>query len=158
MGPRLRVKLPAVWFAGSHKSTDPPIAAAQQMCFSQMLGLLNGAFNRVWHIIGAPMSHSANGLYHPRYEHDSCGFGLIAQLDDHSSRLVVDGALQALAGLNHRGAVAADGRSGAGCGVLIRRPDAWMRAVAAEDGIADPPCISAEIGRASCRARVFQYA
>ena len=89
------------------------------------------------------MSHSANGLYDPRYEHDSCGFGLIAQLDDHPSRLVVDGALQALAGLNHRGAVAADGRSGDGCGVLIRRPDAWLRALAAEAGIADHPHISA---------------
>src|SRR3546814_8268780 len=36
-----------------------------------------------------------------------------------------------------------DGRSGYGCGVLIRRPDAWLRALAAEAGIADHPCISA---------------
>src|SRR3546814_1044895 len=111
------------------------------MCFSQTFVLLRRGFSSVCLTIGAPMSHSANGLYDPRYEHDSCGFGLIAQLDDHPSRLVVDGALQALAGLNHRGAVAADGRSGDGCGVLIRRPDAWLRALAAETGIAEHPQI-----------------
>ena len=32
------------------------------------------------------------GLYHPDYEHDSCGFGLIAQIDDRASaRVVIDG-------------------------------------------------------------------
>ena len=32
-------------------------------------------------------------LYNPRDERDSCGFGLIAQLDDHPSRATVDAAL-----------------------------------------------------------------
>jgi glutamate synthase (NADPH) large chain len=79
------------------------------------------------------MSNTANhGLYEPRYEHDSCGFGLIAQLDSRASRWVVDTAIQALARMNHRGAVAADGLSGDGCGLLIHRPDAYLRAVAQE--------------------------
>jgi len=122
-----------------------------------MHGPLNGAFNGICLTLGASMSHSAYGLYHPRYEHDSCGFGLIAQLDDQPSRLLVDGALQALAGLNHRGAVAADGRSGDGCGVLLRRPDAWLRALAAEAGIVDHPRLSAGLvflGRDAARAEL----
>jgi glutamate synthase (NADPH/NADH) large chain len=83
------------------------------------------------------------GLYDPRFEHDSCGFGLIAQLDDQPSRAVVEGALKALAGLNHRGAVAADGLSGDGCGLLIRRPHAWLQALAGEAGLAGDPQLAA---------------
>ena len=49
------------------------------------------------------------GLHSPDFERDSCGFGLIAQLDDRPSRALVDAGLQALARLVHRGAVGADG-------------------------------------------------
>ena len=41
----------------------------------------------------------------------------------------------ALARLTHRGAVAADGKSGDGCGLLIKKPDAFLRKVAAESAI-----------------------
>jgi glutamate synthase (NADPH) large chain len=75
---------------------------------------------------------SARGLYEPRYEHDSCGFGLIAQLDGRASRWVVETSIEALARMNHRGAVAADGLSGDGCGLMIHRPEAYLRAVAQE--------------------------
>ena len=64
------------------------------------------------------------GLYDPRDERDSCGFGLIAQLDDRASRATVEAALEALARMTHRGGVAADGLSGDGCGLLIKQPDA----------------------------------
>jgi len=76
-----------------------------------------------------------SGLYHPSYEHDSCGFGLIAQIDDRASARVVDMAFAALERLAHRGAVGADGMSGDGCGLLIYRPTAWLRALAAESRI-----------------------
>ncbi len=72
------------------------------------------------------------GLYDPRFEHDSCGFGLIAQVDARPSRWVVETAIGALARMNHRGAVAADGVTGDGCGILIHKPDAYLRAVAGE--------------------------
>jgi glutamate synthase (NADPH) large chain len=78
------------------------------------------------------------GLYAPGFEHDSCGFGLIACLDDHASSWLVQTSLNALARLGHRGAVGADGLSGDGCGVLLHRPDAFMRNVIAEAGIALP--------------------
>ena len=75
-------------------------------------------------------------LYDAAFEHDSCGFGLVAQIDGRASAWVVDAAFDALAKLSHRGAVNADGVSGDGCGVLIRRPQAWLRALACEAGIA----------------------
>jgi glutamate synthase (NADPH/NADH) large chain len=75
-------------------------------------------------------------LYDASFEHDSCGFGLVAQIDGRASAWVVDTAFAALAKLSHRGAVNADGVSGDGCGVLLHRPHDWLRALATESGIA----------------------
>ncbi|WP_374500572.1 glutamate synthase large subunit [Pseudoxanthomonas sp.] len=77
------------------------------------------------------------GLYDPNDERDACGFGMIAQLDDQPSRALVDTAIAALSRMTHRGGVAADGLTGDGCGLLIRKPDAFLHALAAESGI-DP--------------------
>ena len=79
---------------------------------------------------------SSRGLYAPGFERDSCGFGLIANLDNRASRGLVTAALTALSRLAHRGAVGGDGRSGDGCGLLIHRPEVFLRVVAAEAGIA----------------------
>ena len=75
------------------------------------------------------------GLYRTAYERDSCGFGLIASLDDTPSHWVVETAISSLNRLTHRGAVAADGKTGDGCGLLIKLPVVFLRAVAAEAGI-----------------------
>jgi len=77
---------------------------------------------------------SSRGLYRPEFEHDSCGFGLIAQMDGLASHRLALTAVDALARMTHRGAVAADGKSGDGCGLLMSLPDRLMRAVAAEAG------------------------
>jgi glutamate synthase (NADPH/NADH) large chain len=78
----------------------------------------------------------ANGLYDPAFERDSCGFGLIANLDDMPSHWVVETAISALARLTHRGAVAADGKTGDGCGLLIKFPTSFMRAAGEDLGFA----------------------
>ncbi len=75
-------------------------------------------------------------LHHPDFERDSCGFGLVAQLDDQPSHQVVADALGALRRLTHRGAVAPDGKTGDGCGMLVKLPDEFLRAVAGEADIA----------------------
>ncbi len=72
------------------------------------------------------------GLYRPEFEKDNCGFGLIAQMDGKPSHWLVQTAVDALARLTHRGAVDADGKSGDGCGLLLRKPDGFLRSVAAE--------------------------
>ncbi|WP_454827977.1 glutamate synthase large subunit [Pseudoxanthomonas wuyuanensis] len=87
----------------------------------------------------APRSRQGSrqqGLYDPNDERDACGFGMIAQLDDQPSRALVDTAIAALSRMTHRGGVAADGLTGDGCGLLIRKPDVFLRALAREAGIA----------------------
>ena len=85
------------------------------------------------------MAHSSPALlpalYRPEFEHDNCGFGLIAQIDDQPSHWLVETAIGALERLTHRGAVAADGKSGDGCGLLMKKPDSFLRTVASELGI-----------------------
>ncbi|MFW2374888.1 MAG: glutamate synthase central domain-containing protein, partial [Gammaproteobacteria bacterium] len=74
----------------------------------------------------------SSGLYKSKFEKDSCGFGLIAQMDDKASHWLLETAVHALARLTHRGAIAADGKSGDGCGLLIKKPDSFLRTLAAE--------------------------
>ncbi len=69
------------------------------------------------------------GLYRPEYEHDACGVGLVASLDDTASRTVVESGLTVLKRLTHRGATGNDPRTGDGAGILLRIPDAFFRKV-----------------------------
>ena len=73
-------------------------------------------------------------LLDPELHRDSCGFGLIANLDDLPSHWVVKTAIEALARLTHRGAVAADGKTGDGCGLLIKFPESFLRSIGEEQG------------------------
>src|SRR5580704_62890 len=83
------------------------------------------------------------GLYRSAYEKDSCGFGLIASLDDHASHWVLQTAISSLNRLTHRGAIATDGKTGDGCGLLIKQPTAFLRAVASEAGFELAPLFAA---------------
>ena len=65
-------------------------------------------------------------LYDPRFEHDGCGVGFVARVSGRADREILERALEAVRRLSHRGAVAADGRSGDGAGVLTGIPRALM--------------------------------
>ncbi|OYY74467.1 MAG: glutamate synthase large subunit [Gammaproteobacteria bacterium 28-57-27] len=80
--------------------------------------------------------NATHGLYSPTFERDNCGFGLIAQMDDQPSHWLVQTAIESLARMTHRGGISADGKSGDGCGLLLKKPDAFMRAEAARLGFA----------------------
>ena len=71
-----------------------------------------------------------NGLYRPEFEKENCGFGLIVQADNQPSHWLVKTAIHALARLTHRGAVAADGKTGDGCGLLLKKPDEFLQLIA----------------------------
>ena len=75
-----------------------------------------------------------SGLYRPEFEKENCGFGLIVQADNQPSHWLVKTAIHALARLTHRGAVAADGKTGDGCGLLLKKPDAFLKLVAQDKG------------------------
>ena len=72
----------------------------------------------------------AVGLYDPRFEHDACGVGMVARLDNEPTHEVLCRALTALENLEHRGASGADPRTGDGAGILMQMPDELLRAVA----------------------------
>jgi glutamate synthase domain-containing protein 2/glutamate synthase domain-containing protein 1/glutamate synthase domain-containing protein 3 len=55
-------------------------------------------------------------------EHDACGVGFIADLGGPASHELVRLALQAVGAMAHRGARAADGRTGDGAGLLCETP------------------------------------
>lgn len=59
------------------------------------------------------------GLYDPKDEHDACGVGLIADITGTPRREVVSKAIDALKAVWHRGAVAADGKTGDGAGIRL---------------------------------------
>ncbi|QGX89134.1 hypothetical protein BHJ80_22090 [Escherichia coli] len=65
---------------------------------------------------------------------DNCGFGLIAHIEGEPSHKVVRTAIHALARMQHRGAILADGKTGDGCGLLLQKPDRFFRIVAQERG------------------------
>jgi glutamate synthase (NADPH/NADH) large chain/glutamate synthase (ferredoxin) len=72
----------------------------------------------------------AVGLYDPSYEHDACGVGMVARLDNQPTHEVITRAITALENLEHRGASGADPRTGDGAGILMQMPDELLRAVA----------------------------
>ncbi|ETN91511.1 Glutamate synthase [NADPH] large chain precursor [Gammaproteobacteria bacterium MOLA455] len=60
---------------------------------------------------------------------DNCGFGLIAHIKGKTSHKLLLNAIQALTCMTHRGGVAADGKTGDGCGLLMQKPDSFLRRV-----------------------------
>jgi glutamate synthase (NADPH/NADH) large chain len=82
---------------------------------------------------------SAQGLYDPRNEHDSCGVGFVAHIKGNQSHDIVAQGLSILRNLDHRGAVGADALMGDGAGILIQIPDAYFRQEMAKQGIGLPP-------------------
>jgi len=80
---------------------------------------------------------AAFGSHDLRGERDACGIGFVAHVDGQPRRSTVQMALDGLAGVKHRGAVAADARSGDGAGVLTQIPRDLVAVWAAELGADD---------------------
>jgi glutamate synthase (NADPH/NADH) large chain len=78
------------------------------------------------------------GLYTPGEFKDNCGFGLLAHLEGAPSHELLTTAIESLTCMTHRGGIAADGKTGDGCGLLIQKPDSFLRAVTQEVGITLP--------------------
>src|SRR5436305_12042070 len=85
-----------------------------------------------------PALPAAQGLYHPRHEHDSCGVGFISDMKNRKSHEIVTKGLQILLNLDHRGAVGADAKLGDGCGILVQIPHRFFAADMAKSGATLP--------------------
>lgn len=71
-------------------------------------------------------------------EKDSCGTGFIVNTRGKRSHSIVSSALEALANLNHRGAVSADGKTGDGAGILTQIPHKFFKKELEKVGIEIP--------------------
>ncbi len=69
------------------------------------------------------------GLYDPRFEHDSCGVAFVVDVRGRASHRMIELGLRSLCNLDHRGATGAEENVGDGAGILIQVPDAFLRAV-----------------------------
>ncbi len=67
-------------------------------------------------------------LLDPRFDHDSCGVGFVATLRNQPTHEILTQALTALARLAHRGAIAADGKSSDGVGIMTAIPREFLLA------------------------------
>jgi glutamate synthase (NADPH/NADH) large chain len=70
------------------------------------------------------------GLYHPDEFRDNCGFGLVAHIEGQASHDLLLSAISSLTCMTHRGGIAADGVTGDGCGLLMQKPDTFLRKIA----------------------------
>jgi glutamate synthase (NADPH) large chain len=62
------------------------------------------------------------GLYHPSFEHDSCGIGFVANIRGNKSHQVISDALTVLENMEHRGACGCENNTGDGAGILLQTP------------------------------------
>lgn len=67
------------------------------------------------------------GMYDRTFEHDACGVGLVASLDNIASHDIVTNGLTVLKRLMHRGATGNDPETGDGAGLLLQIPDTFFR-------------------------------
>ena len=69
---------------------------------------------------------------------DNCGFGLVANIKNKPSHKTLNDAVTALERMMHRGAVAADGKTGDGSGLLLSMPTDFLKREAQKKGIELP--------------------
>ena len=67
------------------------------------------------------------GLYCPSHERDSCGIGMIVNLNNKPSHDVVENALTMLENMSHRGATGYEENTGDGAGILIQIPHDFLK-------------------------------
>ena len=60
------------------------------------------------------------GLYDPRFEHDNCGIGAVANIKGIKSHKTVDQALHIVENLEHRAGKDAEGKTGDGVGIMLQ--------------------------------------
>ncbi|MBV8664662.1 MAG: glutamate synthase subunit alpha, partial [Hyphomicrobiales bacterium] len=85
-----------------------------------------------------PLLPRAQGLYDPANERDSCGVGVVADMNGRKSHSILEKGLQILVNLDHRGATGADATLGDGCGVLTQIPHGFFAEECAKLGMTLP--------------------
>jgi len=69
---------------------------------------------------------------------DNCGFGLLCSIDNTPTHQNLEDAVTSLSRMMHRGAIAADGKTGDGSGLLLSLPKSFFEIEAAREGVELP--------------------
>jgi glutamate synthase (ferredoxin) len=72
------------------------------------------------------MNPKKQGLYDPAHEHDACGVGFVADLQDRPTHDIIAQAVQVLVNLEHRGACGCETNTGDGAGILFQKPHKFL--------------------------------
>ena len=80
----------------------------------------------------------AQGLYDPRFEHDSCGVGFVVNIKGERSHKLVRQAFEVSVNLLHRGACGCEVNTGDGAGMLLQLPHKFFRKTAGAAGFELP--------------------
>ena len=75
------------------------------------------------------------GLYDPRFEHDNCGIGAVANIKGIKSHKTVDQALHIVENLEHRAGKDAEGKTGDGVGIMLQISHRFFKKVTRPLGI-----------------------
>lgn len=73
----------------------------------------------------------AQGLYDPRFEHDSCGIGAAVNIKGIKTHDTVANALKIVESLKHRAGKDAEGKTGDGVGILLQISHKFFKKAAA---------------------------
>lgn len=75
------------------------------------------------------------GLYDPRFEHDNCGIGAVANIKGIKTHKTVEQALHIVENLEHRAGKDAEGKTGDGVGIMLQISQKFFKKVTAPLGI-----------------------
>ena len=75
------------------------------------------------------------GLYDPRFEHDNCGIGAVANVKGIKTHKTVDQALHIVENLEHRAGKDAEGKTGDGVGIMLQISHRFFKKAASQAGI-----------------------
>ena len=75
------------------------------------------------------------GLYDPRFEHDNCGIGAVANIQGIKTHETVDQALHIVENLEHRAGKDAEGKTGDGVGIMLQISHKFFKKAAEKAGI-----------------------
>ena len=85
--------------------------------------------------VNQDVNQSCPRLYDPRFEHDNCGIGAVANIKGNKTHETVDQALHIVENLEHRAGKDAEGKTGDGVGIMLQISHKFFRKVTKPLGI-----------------------
>ncbi|GLC77979.1 glutamate synthase large subunit [Lacrimispora brassicae] len=85
--------------------------------------------------IKSPNKKASPGLYDPRFEHDNCGIGAVANIKGIKTHKTVEQALHIVENLEHRAGKDAEGKTGDGVGIMLQISHKFFKKVTKPLGI-----------------------